>query len=557
MSAVRPSVAACDDRRSMSVPRLVDDLRAELGGPVTTHGTHASWVLVGDREALKVKKPAVMPFLDYGTLERRKAACLLEVERNRRLAPAIYLGAVAIVPDGPGVAVRDVDDPGAVEYAVRMRRYAEHDTLASRLARGEVSSRDVGRIGERIARFHADVPAVATDTGAESVKRWLDDTFASLRGLTHRRRHRVLLTGAERFAAAFITTRWDEFDRRAASGRVRDGHGDLRAKHVLLTGGDVVVVDCVEFEPQLRQIDVATDLAFLVMDLHAFARADLAMRLVGAYRAAGGDAGDDALVAWLAAYRALVRARVMLLRAPRQSREEAGRSRAIADRLLGVAERLVWQARGPGTFAVGGLAASGKTTLAKALARRTGLPYLSSDVARKAGAGIPLGQRADPAVYAPEVSLRLYAQLGARAALEPGGAIVDATFGRSRERVAFRDGHGAARPVLHVECVAPLALRIARAHARQRSRAGASDAGPDVVRQQPMDALDDVAPHAHVAVRGDGPMELALAAIADALDRMLFIAGSAPVRSSESDRVHEQGVASFPAGDSPSWWAGP
>src|SRR6185312_5208520 len=136
---------------------------------------------------------------------------------------------------------------------------------------------------------HADVPAVPTDTAAESVKRWLDDTFASLRGLTHSRRHRELLAAAERFAAAFLTARWDELEDRAASGRVRDGHGDLRAEHVLLTGDDVVVVDCIEFEPQLRQIDVAAELAFLVMDLHASGRGDLATSLLGAYRAAGGD----------------------------------------------------------------------------------------------------------------------------------------------------------------------------------------------------------------------------------------------------------------------------
>ena len=541
----------------MSVPRLVDDLRAQLAGPVTLHETHASWVLVGDREALKVKKPVVMPFLDYGTLERRKAACLLEVELNRRLAPAIYLGAVAILSAGSSVAVRDLDDPEAVEYAVRMRRYAEGDTLASRLARREVSASEIARIGERIARFHADVPAVATDTAAESVKRWLDDTFGSLRGLTHGGRHRVLLAEAERFAAAFMTARWDEFEHRAESGRVRDGHGDLRAEHVLLTAGDVVVVDCIEFEPQLRQVDVAADLAFLVMDLDACGRRDLAASLVDAYRAAGGDPGDDALVAWLASYRALVRAKVMLLRAAQQSSEAAESSRAMADRLLGVAEQLVWRARGSVTVAVGGLSASGKTTLAKALARRTGLPYLSSDVIRKTDAGIAPEQRADPTLYAPEVSLRLYAQLGARAAREPGGAIVDATFRRSRERAAFRDGHGAGREVLHVECVAPIALRITRAHARQESGGAASDAGPDVVRRQTMDPLDEVAPHEHVAVRGDGPLELALAAIADALDRMQFIPGSADAEPLAADRVHEQGVASFPASDAPSWWAGP
>ncbi|MGN6871693.1 MAG: AAA family ATPase [Solirubrobacteraceae bacterium] len=541
----------------MSVPRLVNDLRAQLAGPVTLHETHASWVLVGEREALKVKKPVVMPFLDYGTLARRKEACLLEVELNRRLAPTIYLGVVAIVPASRGVVLGDVEDPRAVEYAVRMRRYAEDDTLASRLERDELSAGEIVRVGERIARFHLDVPAVATDTAAESVKRWLDDTFASLRALTHRRRHRVLLAGAERFAAAFMTARWDEFEQRAARGCVRDGHGDLRAEHVLLTADDVVIVDCVEFEPQLRQIDVATDLAFLVMDLHAYGRGDLATSLVDAYRGAGGDPGDDALVAWLASYRALVRAKVMLLRAAQQSSEGAGRSRAMADRLLEVTERLVWQARGPVTVAVGGLSASGKTTLAKALALRAGLPYLSSDVTRKAGAGIASGERADPTLYAPEVSLRLYAQLGARAAQEPRGAIVDATFRRSRERAAFHDAHGATRRVLHVECVAPVALRIARAHARQDSGGAASDAGPDIVRRQTMDPLDEVAPHEHVAVRGDGPLELALAAIADALDRAQFIPGLAAAEPLEADHVHEQGVASFPASDSPSWWAGP
>jgi predicted kinase len=247
----------------------------------------------------------------------------------------------------------------------------------------------------------------------------------------------------------------------------------------------------------------------------------------------------------------------MLLRAAQQSSEDAGRSQAMADGLLAVAEWLVWQTRGPVTVAVGGLSASGKTTLAKALARRAGLPYLSSDVARKAGAGVAPRERADPALYAPEVSRRLYVQLGARAALQPGGAIVDATFRRRRERAAFREGHGATRRVLHVECVAPVALRIARADARQRSGGSASDAGPEVVRRQTMDAFDEVAPHAHVAVRGDGPVELALAAIADALDRVLFIAGLAHATPLKADRVHEQGVASFPASDSPSWWAGP
>ena len=97
---------------------------------------------------------------------------------------------------------------------------------------------------------------------------------------------------------------------------------------------------------------------------------------------------------------------------------------------------------------------------------------------------------------------------------------------------------------------------MARAYARQESGGAASDAGPDVVRRQTMDPLDEVAPREHVAVRGDGALALALAAIADALDRMQFIPGLADADPLAADRVHEQGVASFPASDAPSWWAG-
>ena len=146
---------------------------------------------------------------------------------------------------------------------------------------------------------------------------------------------------AERFAAAFLANAWDELDRRAAGGRVRDGHGDLRLEHVLLER-DVEFVDCVEFDAGLRRIDVAADLAFLFMELHEAHRPDLADALVNGYRAAGGDPGSDDLLAFFAAYRAQVRAKVALMRAqqlpPRRYRRCARRAHATA--LLRLAERL-------------------------------------------------------------------------------------------------------------------------------------------------------------------------------------------------------------------------
>ena len=504
---------------------IVQALRRTLDPPVELHETHGSWVLVGGDRALKVKKPVVMPFLDYATLERHREACAAEVEVNRRLAPDVYLGVAAIVPAPCGVELAPAGDPRAVEYAVRMRRYAEADTLAARVARGAATPGDLERVGVRLARFHAEAEPAGDGAGAEPVKRWLDDTHASLRDLLPSWPERALVARSERFAAAFLTAHWDELDARARAGRVRDGHGDLRAEHVVLEGGAILVVDGIEFDPALRRIDVGCDLAFLTMDLEAAGRGDLARRLVVAYRDAGGDPGEDELLSWLAGYRALVRAKVALLRAGQQADGEREASRAKASRLLRLAERLEWRARGPVTIAVAGLAASGKSTLAVALAERSGLPQFSADVVRKQQAGLAPTARAAATDYAPERNAAVYSELGRRAAAAPEGAIVDATFRAAVARDGFRRAHGSGRDVVHVECVAPLAVRLGRAREREADTARVSDAGAAVAARQLMEPMDEVPAARHVTVRGDDALPAQLGAVADALDRVLLASG--------------------------------
>jgi predicted kinase len=303
---------------------------------------------------------------------------------------------------------------------------------------------------------------------------------------------------------------------------VRDGHGDLRAEHVLLERDGIRIVDCIEFDPALRQIDVASDLAFLVMDLEGAGRDDLARCLVAAYRAAGGDPGDDALLHWLAAYRAQVRAKVALVRAAQQTGKQRAESQIAARRLLDVADRLIWRARGPVTIAVGGLAASGKTTLAAALAARAGVPHLPSDALRKAQAGLPATARGPAELYTPERNAAVYAELGRRAAAARDGAVADATFRSRTDRERFTRAHGAERRVLHVECVTPAAERSARARARVHDPDRVSDADVAVTRTQTMDPLDEVPAAEHVVVRGDGLLAAQMDAVADALDREML-----------------------------------
>jgi aminoglycoside phosphotransferase family enzyme/predicted kinase len=468
--------------------------------------THISWVVLEGDRAYKIKKPIRLPFLDYGSLERRHELCREEVRLNRRLAPDVYLGVGALVPDAGGVRPAPEDAPGAVEYAVMMRRYDERRTLA----RGPADEADVRAVGRRLAAFHA---AAARPPDAEgsvaALTRMLAENLETLRELGA---DRAIVDDAERLVEAVLAGRGGELLARARAGRVRDGHGDLRAEHVVLERG-IEIVDCVEFDPALREIDVGLDLAFLVMDLLRRDRSS-AIALVAAYREAGGDPGDDALVAFFAAQRALIRAKVALVRASQVDGADAARRRADAAELLALAGRLAWRVRlGPGA-AVCGLAASGKSTLAASLAQRSGATVVASDAVRKQLLGIAPSARAPQDAYGPEMDRRTYEALGRRArelAARGEPVVLDATFRRRRDRDAF----GAPGELTWIECRAPVEVRAARAREPRR----VSDADEAVaVRQtrewEPLDA-------AHITVRTDQPPEAVVARVRDELDRRL------------------------------------
>ena len=148
----------------------------------------------------------------------------------------------------------------------------------------------------------------------------LNENLATLRSAGLEIIGDLRLSAAERFTRAFVSARRDELERRARAGQVRDCHGDLRAEHVIVPArGEIYVYDCVEFNPD-RRIDVAADMAFLVMDLARLGAESSAWQLIDAYRRAGGDPGDDPLLSFLASYRAWVRSKVACLRAGARTR---------------------------------------------------------------------------------------------------------------------------------------------------------------------------------------------------------------------------------------------
>jgi uncharacterized protein len=292
-------------------------------GAVELRETAISWVFLAEERVYKLKKPVSLPFVDYSTPACRRAMCHEEVRLNRRLAPEIYLGVRAIVRDGARARLAHSGDARAIDHVVEMRRYDASATAAAVLLRGEAIPVDA--IGQRLAAFHAAAPRCRPPAPVAAGRATLAANFSALRELLPARAH--VLSHQERLAQAFLDGHGPELERRARLGRVRDGHGDLRAEHVLLTQ-PLAIVDCIEFDAGRRAIDVGADLACLKVDLAAHGGPAIGDELVAAYRKAGGDPGDDRLLDFWSAYQRQVAARIVL---SRHGHAAIGRADALLD----------------------------------------------------------------------------------------------------------------------------------------------------------------------------------------------------------------------------------
>ena len=494
------------------------------GQAIAAHETHASWVFVADERAYKIKKPVALGFLDYTTLERRLAACREEVRVNAELAPGLYLGVRGISRAGDGYQFCAEDAPDAVEVAVEMVSFRERDTLASVIEAGAVGQADVVAIARVLAAFHRNAMKVtgwSPDLVSGAWRRNVDE----LRAAGHPAGWDLDVAGA--FGDAFVSAHAGEMRERAREGLVRDGHGDLRCEHVLMRPS-IRVIDRIEFDPSLRRIDVASDLAFLAMDLEARGQRPAARELVDAYKDAGMDAGPDSLRSFFAAHWALVRAKVALLSAMEHGPRGDAADVRWADHLWSLSELLCWRARAPVALLICGPPASGKSTLADELSRRSELPVVSSDQTRKRLAGIGPRDRAREEHYSESFSHATYSQVGREAmrSLESGrGVIVDATCRSRIDRgLMLKELAAFTGPRVFVRLDIPPQVAVERSKRRQDDPERISDATPEIVRSQyaAFDAFDQ-SEGTPIVVDAVQPLENQVAEVTGRVDQLIAV----------------------------------
>ncbi len=481
-------------RHTALVAALRRQLRASTGRPVTLIQTHISSVLLAGERAYKLKKPVAFGFVDFSTLEARRRCCEEELRLNRRTAPQIYLDVVRIT--GSDEAPRIGGRGTAIEYAVRMRRFATRDLADRRARAGRLNATHVDRLAEEVAKFHAaaaPAPAGADYGTPEKVLRWARENFALCLLRLDDEPRRARLQKLAQWTEDEFHARAGWFAARRAGGFVRECHGDLHLANIVLLDEVPVPFDGIEFNPELRFIDVASDIAFTFMDLIGHGLPRLAWRFVDRVLAASGDYALLAGLRFYAVYRALVRAKVSLIRAhqPDAGAVERRRAAGAFARDLALAEQLA-AAPTPLLLAVGGLSGSGKTTVAGLLLEHLGAVRVRSDVERKRLAGLASGERRPAAfgagLYGPEMTLRTYQRLheAAAAVLQAGyPVVVDAAMLRREERDALRAL--AAKLAVRCACLwceappATMRLRLAR---RAAGGADASDATLAVLEMQ-------------------------------------------------------------------------
>ncbi len=510
----------------MSLPPLIAALKQAAAyphpvGAVRVAETHISWVLLTGAYAYKIKKSVNLGFVDFSTLEQRRQACLDELRLNRRFAPQLYLDVVPIT--GTAECPRIGGDSEPFEYAVQMREFPQDAQLDRLLAAGQLDAGDMQALGESIAALHADAPradAALAYARPAQIRRDAQDNLDALAAGTAGDPHAAVAalaawTDAEhRRLAALMAARHDQ-------GFVRELHGDLHLANLVRIDQRILPFDCIEFSAALRWNDTISDLAFLTMDLRRRGHAEFAYPLLNRYLERSGDYAGMRLLRFYEVYRALVRAKIAMIRRDAAS----GAARAAAQRELEAYLGLA-QARAAGTRAalvlMHGLSGSGKTRLSSGLIGTLPALRVRSDVERKRLHGLDAAQHSGSApgagIYTVAASAQTYALLAQAAhAIIAGGetAVVDAAFLRRADRARFRAlAQTLGVPLLLVSCSAPPEVLRARLQRRAASGTDASEADLAVLERQlasaePLDA-DERARAIEVATtQGVAPDDLA------------------------------------------------
>jgi len=231
------------------------------GATVDRIDSHASIVFLAGARAYKLKRAVRFDYLNFSTPARRRVLCEAEVRLNRRTADSLYRGVIAVTRQADGTYALGGDGE-PVDWVIEMNRFSQ-DALFDRLALKDALDLELmSPLGDAIAQFHAAAER-REDHGGRAGMAWVIEGNAA--GFADFGRGCLDPSTAQRVtddASRELDRCADLLERRRVTGFVRQCHGDLHLRNIVLLDGKPTLFDAVEFNDEISCIDVLYDLAF-------------------------------------------------------------------------------------------------------------------------------------------------------------------------------------------------------------------------------------------------------------------------------------------------------
>ncbi|MEM8829248.1 MAG: AAA family ATPase [Cyanobacteria bacterium P01_G01_bin.19] len=454
--------------------------------------THASYVFLTGEYAYKVKKEVDFGFLDYSTLAKRKHFLDRELELNREVAPELYIEVIAIARCNGELVLGDANK--IVEYTLKMRQFPQENLFSNLLQTGELDSECIKKLGKIVAEFHQQAKTsdyISSFGTVAKIKAAFDENYRQSQKYIGVVQTQEQYAETKTYSDRIFTERQDLFEQRVTEQKIKECHGDLHLNNICWWQDKILLFDRIEFNESFRFVDTMYDVAFVMMDLEAKHRVDLANVFLNSYLEQTGDWSGLLILPLYLSRQAYVRAKVnsFLLDDTQVSEADKRQAQKTARDYYRQAYQYT-QIDSGSILIMSGLSGSGKSTVAQEIARNLGAIQIRSDAVRKHIAGITLDKTRED-IYTPEMTQKTYnrlMELGIMLSKEGYKVILDAKYDRLNLRQAIAEQAKAnSIPLRIIHCTAPISVLRDRLNQRQND---VSDATANLLQNQQANAED-------------------------------------------------------------------
>jgi len=429
--------------------------------PIKLIQTHVSYVFLTGDYAYKVKKSVNFGFLNYSTLELRQHFCNEEFRMNKRGAPEIYLEVLSITQTEDKFQMGGAGE--AVEYTLKMCQFPQDALFLTLFEQGKLTEKNMEDLGRVVAEFHAQAPIndyIRTFGEVDQIRQAIDENYQQTEKYIGGPQTQSQFDETKQFTDTFFAERQELFASRIKNNWIRQCHGDLHLRNICLWNNKIMLFDCIEFNEPFRFVDVMFDIAYAVMELEGLQRSDLCNAYLNTYVEETGDWEGLQVLPLYVSRQSYVRGKVIsfLLDDPGIPADEKEKAKETAAQYY----KMAWQYTKPRQgklILMSGLSGSGKSTVARHLARKIGAIQIRSDAVRKHLAGVPLHEKGGADLYSAQMTEKTYGrllELGITLASAGYPVILDAKYDRvalRSEAIAQAEKHHL--PLQILSCTAP------------------------------------------------------------------------------------------------------